>query len=235
MMDLRVREEHTLTDPETEEAARRHWGCCARLRVWNEDSSWQERLEMAEHAIKHAMEQERKEAVQQWKARLQRHADRHSAKSYAFIKGDVHPGLCAMRYQHDRVCLSLDAQDHAMRQFWTQISDRPPDAEHQSVAFGEYANHNCDQGDIEWRFPPLTLQAFQAALARLKPKGAAGIDGWRPRELKALPPAAIEELMIVMAHCERAQSFPDLLQQGITTLIPKTKGALRASQYRPSQ
>ena len=228
-----IREQQGFPDLQADQAVQRLWAMSTRLRPWEEDQTWAMRLEQVEISIKHLMEENKKEAIQQWKNRLHRHADPHSAKSYAFIKGDVHPGLCALRDQHDRVCLSLEAQDNAMRQFWSEISDRPAAADQQSAEFAEYVMQNCEEGWPPWSLPPLTLRDLQAAIARLKPRGAAGLDGWRPRELKALPPAAIEELMVVLAQCERAQMFPDLLRQGITTLIPKSKGALKPSQYRP--
>ena len=80
--------------------------------------------------------------------------------------------------------------------------------------------------------PPLD-GADLARIARAIPAGkAGGADGWRVRELQALPEPYWTLLAELLSECERQASWPDGLRQAAVSLLPK-EGESELSAMRP--
>eukprot|EP00662_Eupelagonemidae_sp_cell21_P057566 gene57566-biopygen5808 len=71
------------------------------------------------------------------------------------------------------------------------------------------------------RLAPLTADDLRRALNRMCARSAGGMEGWRPAELKRLPPPLLE-LVATMLNCfEETGEWPDALLEAFITLIPK--------------
>ena len=63
-------------------------------------------------------------------------------------------------------------------------------------------------------------------------KSAPGADGWRARELKALPDCLLDRLAVLFNHIEQDGIWPDALKLGLVSLISKGEGTA-PSKLRP--
>jgi len=87
---------------------------------------------------------------------------------------------------------------------------------------------------------PLDMQAITAeAVAeqgtRMQDATAGGADGWRTRDLKIVlrVPQVAEAFAQFLGLCERAEMFPQVWREVVTTMIPKEGKQTRAENMRP--
>eukprot|EP00660_Eupelagonema_oceanica_P019619 gene19618-biopygen24621 len=78
----------------------------------------------------------------------------------------------------------------------------------------------------------LTGADLRAVLAKMGGRQAGGMEGWRVRELKALPEPLLDLLARVFNAVERTGRWPPALQRALITLIPKGRGG-EPTQMRP--
>eukprot|EP00660_Eupelagonema_oceanica_P019456 gene19456-biopygen3601 len=71
----------------------------------------------------------------------------------------------------------------------------------------------------------ITAQQLRDALKRMGKHQAAGMEGWRPAELKKLPVPLLELLAGLFNVIEKTGAWPAALQRSLITLIPKGEGA----------
>eukprot|EP01063_Lacrimia_lanifica_P009520 TRINITY_DN164_c3_g1_i2.p1 TRINITY_DN164_c3_g1~~TRINITY_DN164_c3_g1_i2.p1 ORF type:complete len:1828 (+),score=137.10 TRINITY_DN164_c3_g1_i2:784-6267(+) len=83
--------------------------------------------------------------------------------------------------------------------------------------------------------PELTVEELRITLKKMKRDAAPGIDGWRVRELAALPDVLLEEMVEAFRMIERTGRWPDALMRSEVVLIPKVlDGATpTAAEMRP--
>eukprot|EP00660_Eupelagonema_oceanica_P019266 gene19266-biopygen6049 len=118
--------------------------------------------------------------------------------------------------------------DRLLREAWSKVFRLYPDAEHPEPPwqpfldrFGKYIpNHPMDVGDI-------TAEELRAVLRRMGKHQAAGMEGWKPAELKKLPMPLLEMLAEVFNCIEKTGTWPKALMRSLITLIPKGEGAER--------
>eukprot|EP00660_Eupelagonema_oceanica_P019121 gene19121-biopygen9988 len=116
--------------------------------------------------------------------------------------------------------------DRLLREAWSKVFRLYPDAEHPEPPwqpfldrFGKYIpNHPMDVGDI-------TAEELRAVLRRMGKHQAAGMEGWKPAELKKLPMPLLEMLAEVFNCIEKTGTWPKALMRSLITLIPKGEGA----------
>ena len=79
---------------------------------------------------------------------------------------------------------------------------------------------------------PLTARQLLTALRKMSKVGAAGLDGWKPRKLQALPAIFVVHLASLFELIELTGVWPVALCSAGVTLIPKGEGA-EPLQQRP--
>ena len=79
---------------------------------------------------------------------------------------------------------------------------------------------------------PITADMLRRVLARWSARKAPGPDGWRTRDLKDLPPDALEVVARFMALVEAAGRWPAKLTNAIVAMLPK-KGTAAPDDRRP--
>ena len=71
----------------------------------------------------------------------------------------------------------------------------------------------------------MSVSALQETIRRMASNSACGPDGWRAGELKALPEAMLERLVVMLTVVESSGRWPEALATGFISLIPKGEGA----------
>eukprot|EP00660_Eupelagonema_oceanica_P019441 gene19441-biopygen20255 len=126
---------------------------------------------------------------------------------------------------------NVDEMDQALHRAWDPIfrmyADKDePDWGPFAERFGKYIReHPMECAD-------LTGADLRAVLGRMGGRQAGGMEGWRVRELKALPEPLLDRLARVFNTVERTGAWPPALQRALITLIPKGQGG-EPEQMRP--
>jgi hypothetical protein len=113
--------------------------------------------------------------------------------------------------------------DALPRQAWAPIfrlyADTPePDWERFAARFGQYVQR------VPMRLADLTAADLRRTLGSQSSKSAAGMDGWRVAELKALPDFLLGQLAALLNAVERTGRWPAALERALISLIPKGEG-----------
>ena len=80
--------------------------------------------------------------------------------------------------------------------------------------------------------PPISGAELQDVAQRLQRTSAAGADGWRAAEIRALPFEFWERLAQMIQVCERLGQWPAALRIGVVSLLPKAE-ATAPESMRP--
>ena len=72
---------------------------------------------------------------------------------------------------------------------------------------------------------PLTATVLRSVLSKMRTASAAGLDGWRVAELRALPDSLLERLVELLSCVEQTGQWPQGVAEGVITLISKGEGA----------
>eukprot|EP00666_Eupelagonemidae_sp_cell4sb_P005827 gene5827-biopygen9860 len=113
--------------------------------------------------------------------------------------------------------------DDALHKAWDPIfrmyAEKPePEWAPFAQRFGKYVERH------PMKVADLTGADLRAILARMPARQAGGMEGWRVRELKALPLPLLGALARVFNAVERAGKWPTALERALMTLIPKGQG-----------
>eukprot|EP00666_Eupelagonemidae_sp_cell4sb_P018026 gene18026-biopygen9074 len=164
----------------------------------------------------------RAERLAAWRRRMQ--------ESWQANKRDVHL-WCA---DEDRAHVTMlrrpdgtytgDFEEIDGRGAWSPIfrlyADSPEPAwEPFAERFGRYVER-FEMPDLA----PLTGAALRETLAKMSSRQAGGMDGWRVRELKALPEPLLDLLAGVLNLVEATGEWPAAIEQALISLIPKGEG-----------
>ena len=193
--------------PEEAAEAERLWFLCPELPAWDDHRTWQECYDLAAREYRSKTDRDKQRAIRRWKEKLQKISDPYSSKSFAYVKGMLHLGVYALKDQHGNACLSPQAQDQAMHDFWDPIYQMPEDMERRNDLFLRYIDDQCPAREV-WQWEPITAQMLKQSLAGMKAAGASGIDGWRPSEVRLLPDPALVELAQIMNRGRGAGAVP---------------------------
>ena len=118
---------------------------------------------------------------------------------------------------------------------WMRFSGKPGQifkkhsAEHPEPRVGSFMDaygHLLTRHELELK--PLTLKQIKKTLSRLKETGAAGLDGWSPSDLKALPDSPLRYRLLFYDIVEETNEWPRALTWASVTLIPKGEGGAPA-------
>eukprot|EP00660_Eupelagonema_oceanica_P014178 gene14178-biopygen34257 len=102
-------------------------------------------------------------------------------------------------------------------------SGAPPRRSQHSTACDRSEASKSDYDAQEPRYN-LTGAELRETLARMSARQAGGMEGWRVRELKALPEALLDALAEVLNVVEHEGRWPAALERALITLIPKGEG-----------
>ena len=84
---------------------------------------------------------------------------------------------------------------------------------------------------VPFEYRLMTVEMIQDTLKRMSNDTSAGVDGWRVRELKALP-QLLDLLADLFNLIEQTGTWPDALCTGVISMIPKGDG-MSPSKLRP--
>ena len=120
--------------------------------------------------------------------------------------------------------------DEILRRAWSKIFQKHS-AEHPKPRVGPFMDaygHLLTRYEMDLK--PLTLKQIKKTLSRLKETGAAGLDGWNPSDLKALPDSLLRYLLLFYDIVEETNEWPRALTWASVTLIPKGEGGAPLDQ-----
>ena len=110
--------------------------------------------------------------------------------------------------------------DELLRRAWAPIfqlyaKNVEPDWTSFDQRFNKYTRR------VEMHMEDLTAEDLQRTLSRQTVRSAAGMDGWRVSELKALPLHLLVRLADLLNEVERFEVWPSALERSLISLIPK--------------
>ena len=143
----------------------------------------------------------------------------------SILRKPIAPPLGLMRdgdgwTSHPRRILEL------IRQEWAHImeAELPPEE--------DISEHLEGLPRESFSFPDITSQQLQDAAKRMRNRSVAGADGWRVREIKAMPEQFYHDLAKLMNRIEQYEhSWPEALAKAWIAAIPKSKR--EAGDIRP--
>eukprot|EP00660_Eupelagonema_oceanica_P019618 gene19619-biopygen24620 len=140
-------------------------------------------------------------------------------------------GANMLRKEDGTFTANVREMDEALHRAWDPImrmyAQKPePEWEPFFARFGAYVK------DHPMACADLTGADLRAVLAKMGGRQAGGMEGWRVRELKALPEPLLDLLARVFNAVERTGRWPPALQRALITLIPKGRGG-EPTQNKP--
>eukprot|EP00662_Eupelagonemidae_sp_cell21_P057404 gene57404-biopygen32076 len=167
-----------------------------------------------------------------WRARLQDAWRDDRRKVFQWCRDESRATASMLRRPDGTYTGDVGEMDGLLRRAWDPImrmyADSPepgwgPFAER----FGKYIKRHPMP-----ELRDLTGADLRATLARMPSRQAGGMEGWRVRELKALPEPLLDALAEVLNEVERQGAWPAALERALVTLIPKGEGG-EADRMRP--
>ena len=147
------------------------------------------------------------------------------SRIFKFLKTDFEPPLSIIKKENGAFTGNVQEMDTILRSKWSTIfckhDDEHPAPEVQPFMeeYGRYLTM------VEQQLVPLTVEQVEKTLGKMKDNGAAGLDGWKPGEMKRLPKTILEYLVLFYDVVERTGKWPATLGWAAVTLIPKGEGA----------
>ena len=147
-------------------------------------------------------EQVRRHRRRTWAAWVQEAWHARPGRLYRHTRGD-RSTTASVLLRPDGSCTAEAAEmDALLRQAWAPIfrlyADTPePDWERFAARFGQYVQR------VPMRLADLTAADLRRTLGSQSSKSAAGMDGWRVAELKALPDFLLGQLAALLNAVER--------------------------------
>ena len=180
-------------------------------------AAWEEEAEAAFRASQTASASARRDS---WRAWVRDCIRRRPGLLYRWLRGDTEPVLAGI---HDGAGWTLSPSaiaEHA-RAAWAKFWC-PPDGP------GPWLSRAPEGPEL----PPLQGPVLHGIVRAVSARAAAGVDGWRARELKELPPVFWDRLAVLLHLCERVGRWPRPLRAGMVALLPKA-GKQDPAEMRP--
>ena len=144
-------------------------------------------------------------------------------EAFAWIR-DERPIGIAMLEREDCLTADLADIDAEIHDKWNPIlrmytDKQEPDVDPFLQRFGTYVQtHNC-------QLSPLTVDAIREIAQKKSSQTSCGVDGWRMREIAALPDPLLSAFVEVFDAIEEHGIWPDGVLDSLVTLIPKGEGS----------
>ena len=152
------------------------------------------------------------------------------SNAYKTLKADATPPLSILRRPDGTYTGNVREMDSILREAWAPIFQKHPSLEEAP----SIAPFMAQYGHLITKHPqvltPLGVEQIRRALNKMKDTGSAGLDGWCPKDLKALPEGILVLLVPFFALVEDLGQWPEALCWAAVTLIPKGEGAEPLSQ-----
>ena len=147
-------------------------------------------------------------------------ADPYGTKLYRILRGDYVKKTSTIVATDGKYTSNTNEIIDEIRDAWLPVYNRhaeaPPDCAIFSEKYGSFFS--------SFTAAPDTLPSsedFYAQAQKAKPRVSAGVDGWLPIELKALPPLAWEKREDVFNLCIKQEVFPDDYRSVSSPCLPK--------------
>eukprot|EP00660_Eupelagonema_oceanica_P019356 gene19356-biopygen31077 len=171
-------------------------------------------------------QEERAGRVALWKEELRNSFLLKPGKVFDICKGTRRSEVSMMKRTDGTFTGDVLEMDKLLRDAWCKIFRLYPDEQHPEPPWHPFAqrfknyipNNPMEVTDI-------TAQQLRDVLKRMGKHQAAGMEGWRPAELKKLPVPLLELLAQMFNVVEETGAWPAALQRSLITLIPKGEGA----------
>ncbi|KAJ9440233.1 Retrovirus-related Pol polyprotein from type-2 retrotransposable element R2DM [Diplonema papillatum] len=143
-------------------------------------------------------------------------------ESFAWVKKDAPFGLSFVTGADGRLTANLAEVDALVRRSWDPVLRMYAEKREPEFApfFQEYKDfitqHNLN---------PITAERLRQVAKKKSVQTSCGVDGWRMREIAALPNAILESFVVVLNEVEETGFWPDGVLDAMVTLIPKGEGS----------
>jgi hypothetical protein len=142
---------------------------------------------------------------------------------YRYTKGESTMSATMLQRGDKSFTADFAEMDDLLRKAWSPIfalyRDTPEPAwEPFAARFGRYVLR------VPMILEDLTAADLQSTLAKQSTRCAAGMEGWRVAELKALPPFLLDKLAQLLNLVEKTGRWPRSLERALVTLVPKGEG-----------
>ncbi|KAJ9447298.1 Retrovirus-related Pol polyprotein from type-2 retrotransposable element R2DM, partial [Diplonema papillatum] len=146
-------------------------------------------------------------------------------ESFAWVKKEAPPTFYFTNGRDGRLTANLAEVDARVRRKWDpvlRICSRMPGRRNPRSPFlreyGDFiAQHPCQLG-------PITADRLLSVARKKRVQSSCGVDGWRMREVAALPDTILEGFAAVLNEVEETGLWPDGVLDALVTLIPKGEG-----------
>ena len=158
-----------------------------------------------------------------WTAWVQSGWHHAPGRLYRHTKGETTEAPATMLQRPDRSFTAHPGEmDELLRAAWGPIfamyKDLPePSWEPFAQRFGRYVQ------TIPMNLGDLTAQDLRATLSKQSSRCAAGVEGWRVAELKALPDLLLDKLAQVLNKVEQSGRWPRALERALVALVPRAR------------
>ena len=168
-------------------------------------------------------EQTRRQRRSTWTAWVQCSWHTTPGRLYRYTKGEASVPATMLQRGDKSFTADFAEMDDLLRKAWSPIfalyRDSPEPAwEPFAERFGRYIIR------VPMDLADLTAADLQSTLAKQSTRCAAGIEGWRVAELKALPPFLLDKLAQLLNQVEKTGRWPRSLERALVTLVPKGEG-----------
>ncbi|KAJ9448400.1 Retrovirus-related Pol polyprotein from type-2 retrotransposable element R2DM [Diplonema papillatum] len=144
-------------------------------------------------------------------------------ESFAWVKKEAPPTFYFTNGRDGRLTANLVEVDATVRRKWDPVlrmyaGKKEPEFAPFLREYGDFiAQHPCQLG-------PITADRLRSIARKKGVQSSCGVDGWRMREVAALPDTILEGFAAVLNEVEETGLWPDGVLDALVTLIPKGEG-----------
>ncbi|KAJ9445690.1 Retrovirus-related Pol polyprotein from type-2 retrotransposable element R2DM [Diplonema papillatum] len=144
-------------------------------------------------------------------------------ESFAWVKKEAPPTFYFTNGRDGRLTANLVEVDATVRRKWDPVlrmyaGKKEPEFAPFLREYGDFiAQHPCQLG-------PITADRLRSVARKKGVQSSCGVDGWRMREVAALPDTILEGFAAVLNEVEETGLWPDGVLDALVTLIPKGEG-----------
>ena len=167
-----------------------------------------------------------KQRVRDWKERMRMYMVEKPRRVFDWCKAKLVEKTTMLKRADGTLTADLREMDSLLRDtsawggIFRRYADRPEPA--WDVFRDRYGRYFPEPQEIT--VEPLTAKCLRDAIAKMGSNKAAGLDGWRVAELKALPAPILECMAATLNDVERTGEWPRAIARAAVALIPKGKG-----------